>query len=61
LVNLTQVFDLEAKSKLKQCEVPEQVVYWKWLSTTKLGIVGKSAVYHVDISNQEGAQRIFER
>ena len=41
--------------------MPEQVVYWKWITQTKLGIVGKSSVYHVDITNQSAAQKMFDR
>lgn len=55
------MFDLDTKAKLKQVDVPEQVTYWRWITVNKLGIVGKNAVYHIDITNQEPAQRIFDR
>jgi len=45
-----QVFDLDSKAKLKQCDIPEQIVFWKWITVNKLGIVCKSAIYHVDIT-----------
>lgn len=52
---------MDNKAKIKQCDVPEQVTYWRWIGVNKLGIVGKNSVYHVDISNQEPAQKIFDR
>jgi clathrin heavy chain len=45
-----QIFNLEAKQKLKSVLIPEQVVFWKWISDTKLGLVTGSAVYHWDMN-----------
>ena len=56
-----QVFDLDSKQKLKQAEIPEPVVYWKYITLTKIVCVGKVAVYHIDITNQEAPLRVFER
>lgn len=55
------MFDLDSKAKLKQAEIPEPVVFWKYITLTKIACVGKTAVYHVDITNQEAPQRVFER
>ena len=47
---------------LKQCEVPDEIVYWRWISLEKLGVVGKKSVFHVDITKpDEPAIKIFER
>jgi len=45
-----QIFNLEAKQKLKSVLIPEQVVFWKWISSTKLGIVTGTAVFHWDMN-----------
>ena len=45
-----QIFNLEAKQKLKSVLIQEQVVFWKWISTTKLGLVTGSAVFHWDMN-----------
>lgn len=45
-----QIFNLEAKQKLKSVLVPEQVVFWKWISDTKLGLVTGTAVFHWDMN-----------
>ena len=58
---IIQVFDLDTKQKLKQAEVPEAVVFWKYITLTKIACVAKNAVYHIDITNQEAPARIFER
>lgn len=44
--NQLQLFDFDAKTKLKVCNMPEPVVFWKWISERTLGIVTASAVFH---------------
>ena len=44
-----QIFNLEAKAKLKSVQFGQQVVFWKWISATKLGLVTATAVYHWDM------------
>lgn len=41
-----QIFNLDAKAKLKSVQFPEQIVFWKWITDTKLGLVTVTAVYH---------------
>ena len=41
-----QIFNIEMKSKMKSHQMPEQVVYWRWISPSLIGIVTASAVYH---------------
>jgi clathrin heavy chain len=52
---------LDTKAKVKQADIPEAIVYWRWISLNKIGIVGKTAIYHLDITNQDPAVRVFER
>lgn len=47
--NSLQVFDLESKTKLKAFAMSENVVYWRWISGSKIGMVTGTAVYHWDI------------
>lgn len=44
-----QVFDLGTKEKLKSHAMPEDVVFWKWITETKLGLVTDTSVYHWDV------------
>ena len=44
-----QIFNLETKSKLKSVQFAQPVVFWKWISANKLGLVTATAVFHWDI------------
>ena len=46
-----QIFNLDEKSRLKHVEILESVVFWKWVTLTKLAFVTTSAVYHLNIAN----------
>jgi hypothetical protein len=41
---------LDSKQKLKQAEIPEAVVFWRYITLTKIVCVGKVGVYHLDIT-----------
>lgn len=58
-----QVFDLEAKAKLKSTTMNEDVEYWKWVSENTLGLVTDSSVYHWDITDptQTAPVKVFPR
>mmetsp|Transcript_17485 Transcript_17485/g.52457 ORF Transcript_17485/g.52457 Transcript_17485/m.52457 type:complete len:1706 (-) Transcript_17485:516-5633(-) len=56
-----QIFNLEAKQKLKSVLIPEQVVFWKWISSTKLGIVTGTAVFHWDMNGTSDPVKAFDR
>lgn len=47
---VVQVYDLDPPGK-KLCQfiVPEQVMYWRWISLTKLALIGQKGIYHADI------------
>ena len=58
-----QIFDLQAKQKLKSTVMNDDVLFWKWLSDKTLGMVTESSVYHWDVfdSSQTAPLKIFER
>jgi len=58
-----QIFDLANKSKLKSFTMQEEVVFWKWISDTSLGLVTDRSVYHWDVfdASQATPQKVFER
>lgn len=45
-----QIFNLEAKAKMKSFQIAQPVVFWKWISATKLGLVTATTVYHWDMN-----------
>jgi len=57
------VLDLAAAAKLVTTTLNEKVVFWRWISSTKLALVGTAAVYHLDITAgaTASAVKIFDR
>lgn len=58
---VVQVFDLDTRAKVKQAEIKEPVVFWRWIDEDTLGIVGKSGVYHTNITDQAAPAKIFDQ
>lgn len=58
-----QIFDLGNKAKLKSTTMGEDVVFWKFISESTLGLVTDTSVYHWDIFDQTQAapQKVCER
>uniref|UniRef100_A0A7S3Q7D3 Clathrin heavy chain n=1 Tax=Chaetoceros debilis TaxID=122233 RepID=A0A7S3Q7D3_9STRA len=56
-----QIFNLDAKAKLKSYEMPEAVVYWKWANDTTLAMVTATAVYHWTLAGTEDPVKLFDR
>ncbi|CAD6503888.1 BgTH12-05632 [Blumeria graminis f. sp. triticale] len=58
-----QIFDLAEKQKMKSTIMNEDVVFWKWLSETTLGLVTETAVCHWDIfdENQPAPVEVLKR
>ncbi|XP_026661199.2 clathrin heavy chain 1-like isoform X6 [Phoenix dactylifera] len=44
-----QIFNIEAKAKIKSHQMPEQVVFWKWITPKMLGLVTQTSVHHWSI------------
>ena len=60
---MLQIFDLENKQKLKSHTMTEDVVFWKWISETTLGLVTEGGVYHWNVVDSSSAAptKMFER
>ena len=58
-----QIFDLEAKAKLKSAVMNEDIAFWKWYSENSLGIVTDTSVYHWNVFDptQSSPVKMFER
>jgi clathrin heavy chain len=56
-----QIFNLDAKQKIKSHEMPEAVVFWKWANDSTLAMVTATAVYHWSLQGSEDPTRIFDR
>ncbi|BAT81103.1 Clathrin heavy chain 2 [Vigna angularis] len=56
-----QIFNIELKAKMKSYQMPEQVVFWKWISPKMLGLVTQTSVYHWSIEGDSEPVKMFER
>ncbi|KZT09895.1 clathrin heavy chain 1 [Laetiporus sulphureus 93-53] len=57
-----QIFNLETKQKVKSHVNNEDVVFWKWISDSTIGMVTDSAVYHWSMTDATSPpQKIFDR
>jgi len=58
-----QIFNLDAKEKLKSHAMNEDVVFWKWISDKALGLVTETSVYHWDVMDpsQAAPVKAFDR
>ncbi|CAH8337295.1 unnamed protein product [Eruca vesicaria subsp. sativa] len=55
-----QIFNIEVKAKLKSHQMPEQVVFWKWITPKKLGLVTQNSVYHWSIKGDSEPVKMFD-
>jgi clathrin heavy chain len=56
-----QIFNIEAKTKVKSHQMPEQVVFWKWITPKLLGLVTQTSVYHWSIEGDSEPAKMFDR
>ncbi|XP_078181065.1 clathrin heavy chain 2 isoform X2 [Carex rostrata] len=56
-----QIFNIEAKTKIKSHQMPEQVVFWKWITPKMLGLVTQASVYHWSIEGESAPVKVFDR
>ncbi|KAL2526612.1 Clathrin heavy chain 1 [Abeliophyllum distichum] len=56
-----QIFNIEAKAKMKSHQMPEQVVFWKWITPKMLGLVTQTSVYHWSIEGDSEPVKMFDR
>ncbi|KAJ7546238.1 hypothetical protein O6H91_08G031500 [Diphasiastrum complanatum] len=56
-----QIFNIEMKAKMKSYQMPEQVVFWKWITPKLLGLVTQVAVYHWSIEGDSEPVKVFDR
>ncbi|KAJ3555518.1 hypothetical protein NM688_g2533 [Phlebia brevispora] len=57
-----QIFDIEAKQKVKSHVMDTDIVFWKWLSDNTIGMVTDTSVYHWSVNDTTSPpQKIFDR
>jgi clathrin heavy chain len=58
---MMQIFNLDAKAKIKSHNMPEGVVFWKWTSPSNLALVTATSVYHWSLNGQDAPVKLFDR
>ncbi|KAI8818504.1 uncharacterized protein EV422DRAFT_537294 [Fimicolochytrium jonesii] len=56
-----QIFNIEMKAKVKSHMMAEDVVFWKWISLSTLGVVTETAVFHWSTEGDAQPQKMFDR
>ena len=56
-----QVFNLDTKTKVKSHTSPQDVIFWRWISSTTLGVVTSTSVYHWSIEDDAPPAKMFDR
>lgn len=56
-----QIFNIEAKAKVKAHQNTEDVVYWKWINDKIIALVTETAVYHWLLEGTSNPEKIFDR
>lgn len=56
-----QLVNLETKTKIKALQFPHTVLFWKWVSSTKVGLVTSTAVYHWELEGSAEPVKVFDR
>ncbi|KAF5355246.1 hypothetical protein D9758_006001 [Tetrapyrgos nigripes] len=56
-----QIFNIETKQKVKSHVNNEDIVFWKWISDSTIGMVTESSVFHWSINDQATPAKIFDR
>eukprot|EP00980_Cylindrotheca_fusiformis_P020304 scaffold7344_cov145-Cylindrotheca_fusiformis.AAC.2 len=56
-----QIFNLDAKAKIKSHQMPEPLVFWKWTSPSNLALVTASGVFHWALDAQSTPVKMFDR
>jgi clathrin heavy chain len=58
-----QIFNLDLKTKIKSHTMAEDVVFWKWITDSLIGLVTETAVFHWNTEGGDAAipVRMFAR
>lgn len=57
-----QVFDADAKKRVKMYVLPEEVVYWRWVTSDVIVLITEKSVYHWRIDDEsETPVKMFDR
>ena len=56
-----QIFNIEMKSKMKAHAMPDDVIFWKWISLNTIALVTETSVYHWSMEGESTPTKVFDR
>merc|ERR1719253_786169 len=56
-----QLFNLDAKAKLKSHDMDAPIIYWKWTGPNNLALVTAASVYHWTADGPDAPAKVFDR
>jgi clathrin heavy chain len=56
-----QVIDLQERKIVKEAQMGQIVIYWKWISNNTLGLVTATSVFHWNMDDNNPPVRVFDR
>ena len=56
-----QIFNIEMKSKMKAHAMPDDVIFWKWISLNTIALVTDTSVYHWSMEGESTPTKVFDR
>jgi clathrin heavy chain len=58
-----QLFNLATKERLQTTTLSEDVLYWRWINESALGLVTDKSVYHWDVlgTSSSAPTKLFDR
>ena len=56
-----QIFNLELRAKMKSHQMPEAVVFWRWVSPSTIALVTPTAVFHWSTEGSSAPTKVFDR
>eukprot|EP01006_Ploeotia_vitrea_P036085 TRINITY_DN65965_c0_g1_i1.p1 TRINITY_DN65965_c0_g1~~TRINITY_DN65965_c0_g1_i1.p1 ORF type:complete len:1680 (-),score=269.82 TRINITY_DN65965_c0_g1_i1:136-5175(-) len=56
-----QIFNLDMRTKMKSYNMPDAVVYWRWISNQVIALVTATSVYHWSMDGTSEPTKVFDR
>lgn len=56
-----QIFNLDMRSKVREHNMKEEILFWKWISPNTIAIVTENSVHHWSIDGTSTPKKMFDR
>lgn len=59
--SLMQIYNIELKSKMKDYNMGQDIIFWRWISAKTIAVVTDSAVYHWSMEGTSQPVKMFDK